>query len=244
MTFEQFGNISLYQADNLDVMRTFEDNSYDLAIVDPNYGINAPNMQMGSHPNRKEKGQYPGVSTAVKVRGRLNSGAGKLKNRILNRSEIDWDNEIPPPEYFKELFRVSKNQIIWGGNYFPLPPTRGIIFWDKLQPWENFSQFELAWTSFDVPAAKIALSNTGGCNKEKKIHPTQKPVKLYAWLLNKYAKKGWRILDTGFGSLSSGVACHNLGFELTAIEKNKIHYNDGRERLIAHQRQLQLFTSP
>lgn len=146
--------ITVTLEDNMELMKRYPDSFFDLAIVDPPYGINAPNMKMGESKGYK--------STASKTKGRLNSGGGKLKNRILNKSNISWDDEIPPPEYFKELFRVSKNQIIWGGNYFDLPPTRGIIFWDKLQPWENFSQFELGWTSFDVPAAKIAITTRGG----------------------------------------------------------------------------------
>src|SRR5690606_14600473 len=110
-------------------MKEFPDNHFDLAVVDPPYGINAPNMKMGSNPNRSKNdghGSGPAISTAVKIKGRLNQGSGKLKNRMLNTSSIDWDNEIPSQEYFDELFRVSKNQIIWGGNYFLdyLPSTR------------------------------------------------------------------------------------------------------------------------
>lgn len=158
--------IQLLNIDCMAYMATCRDKEFDLAVVDPPYGINAPNMQMGHAPNRKEEGQYPGKTTAVKLKAnrlqRLNGGGGKLKNRILNKSKIEWDNEKPSMEYFNELFRISKNQIIWGGNYFPLPPTRGIAVWNKKQPWENFSQCELAWTSFDCPAKLLSLSNTGG----------------------------------------------------------------------------------
>ncbi|WP_198418063.1 DNA methyltransferase [Chryseobacterium nakagawai] len=164
----------------------------------------------------------------------MNQGSGKLKNRVLNQSNCDWDNAIPGEEYFKELFRVSKNQIIWGGNYFDLRPTRGIVFWDKLQPWDNFSQFELAWTSFDKPAAKIALSNTGGSNSAKKIHPTQKPSELYQWLLVKYAKAGDKILDTHLGSGSIALACFDYGFELTACELDECFFNSAIERIKNH----------
>lgn len=161
-------------------MATIPDKFFDLAVVDPPYGINAPAMDMGS-----AKGN---VSTATKLRkGRLNGGAGKLKNRVLNTMSCDWDYNPPGEDYFRELFRVSKNQIIWGGNYFPLPPTRGIICWDKMQPWENFSQVELAWTSFDCPAKLVRISTTGGNNREEKIHPTQKPVALYQWIFKKFA---------------------------------------------------------
>lgn len=152
--------IELLNIDCMEYMATLPDKAFDLAIVDPPYGINAPNMQMGSAPTRKGHGHT--VSTAVKLKGILNSGSGKLKNRMLNKSSFGWDNEKPTDEYFNELFRVSKNQIIWGGNYFDLKPMRGIAVWNKLQPWDNFSQCELAWTSFDVPAKLLSLSNTGG----------------------------------------------------------------------------------
>lgn len=117
--------LNITHEENMDLMGRFPDNFFDIAIVDPPYGINANNMSMGSHPTRaKMNGNGPSMGTAKKVKGRLNTGSGKLKNRLLNTSDIDWDNEIPDQEYFDELFRVSKNQIIWGGNYFPLPPTR------------------------------------------------------------------------------------------------------------------------
>ena len=161
--------INFHNLDCMEFMKDCEDNQYDLAIVDPPYGINAPKMQMGTNINRKGKGQYPGESTASKLRkGRLNQGAGKLKNRALNTMNCEWDTIVPSSEYFKELVRISKNQIIWGGNYFDLPPTRCIICWDKMQPWDNFSQWEMAWTSFDKPASIFRFSNTGGANAETK----------------------------------------------------------------------------
>lgn len=181
----------VYNMDCMEYMRLLPDKTFNLAIVDPPYGIDAAKMNMGSNPTRKGKGQYPGTSTAVKLRkANLSRGPGKLKNCILNQSDLTWDSAPPPPEYFEELFRVSEKQIIWGGNYFNLPPTRGIICWDKMQPWENFSQWEMAWTSFDCPAKIFRMSNTGGLNNERKIHPTQKPVKLYEWLLVKFTRGG------------------------------------------------------
>lgn len=237
---------TLYNMDCMEGMKLIPDKYFSLAIVDPPYGINAPNMSMGSNKNRggRDKNgekQYPGVSTAEKLRkGRLNAGAGKLKNRALNKMPIAWDCEKPTPEYFKELFRVSQNQIIWGGNYFDLPPTRGIVCWDKCQPWENFSQWEMAWTSFDKPAALYRLSNTGGANAEKKIHPTQKPVKLYEWLLSKFATKGDKILDTHVGSASSLVACHNYGFEYVGFEIDKDYFDLGLKRLNKAKAQMSL----
>lgn len=197
--------------DCMEYMKTCKDNQFDLAIVDPPYGINAPSLDMGSKPGYK--------STAAKLRKvRLNSGGGKLSDRSLNTMNCDWDKEVPSPEYFHELFRVSKNQIVWGGNYFDLPPTRGVICWDKLQPWENFSQWEMAWTSFDCTAPIVRISNTGGNNKDKKIHPTQKPVKLYEWLLEKFAVEGDSVLDTHCGSASSAIAAARFGFEFVGCE--------------------------
>ena len=144
MRVEKLGDIELRCQDCMEYMRGLDDGAFDLAIVDPPYGL-------------------PKDST---------HGRGKLKHRILNAGHIqDWD-VAPSKEYFDELFRVSKHQIIWGGNYFDLPPTRGIICWDKCQPWENFSQWEMAWTSFDTPASLFRFDN----RTRDKIHPTQKPV--------------------------------------------------------------------
>lgn len=200
-----------FHIDCLTVLKLLPDKCIDVAIVDPPYGINAPNMAMGTNKSRTKNG-YPAESTADRLRkkGRLNQGAGKLKDRALQNMNCEWDFHPPDKEYFRELFRVSKNQIIWGGNYFSygcaiekdeqtgeetaiplgLPPTRGIVAWDKLQPWDNFSQFELAWTSYDKPAGVFKYSNTGGANKEKKIHPTQKPVALYEYLIRKFGIGG------------------------------------------------------
>jgi site-specific DNA-methyltransferase (adenine-specific) len=185
----QKDNINLYLGDNMDLMLETSSHHYDIAIVDPPYGINAPNMAATKF--QRKKGSK-----------RLNGGSVKLKNRVLNKSDIDWDSSIPDDDYFRELFRVSKNQIIWGGNYFDLRPTRCVVCWDKVQPWENFSQIELAWTSFDTPAQLFRFDNrTGG-----KIHPTQKPVELYAYLLRKYVPKGSKILDTHTGSATIAQA--------------------------------------
>jgi len=234
--------IEITNEDNMILMSRYPDNYFDLAIVDPPYGINATKMQMGSAPNRKEVGEYSGTSVAVKLRkGRLNSGGGHFKGKNLTTMNCDWDNAIPEPEYFQELIRVSKNQIIWGGNYFPLPPTRGIICWDKKQNWDNFSQFELAWTSFDCPAKIIRLLNRGGANDENKIHPTQKPVKLYKWLLEKFAKEGDKILDTHLGSGSIAIACHDYKYELTACELDEKYFNDSVIRIQTHALQQKLF---
>lgn len=176
----------------------------------------------------------PPYGIDINSSGRLGHYGGKGKT---------WDNQIPNINYFKELFKISKNLIIWGGNYFPLPPTRGIILWDKLQPWDNFSQFEFAWSSFDCPAAKIVISNTGGNIKEyeTKIHPTQKPVALYRWLLAKYAKPGDTILDTHLGSGSIVIACLDLGYPLTAFEMDEQYLEPAVKRIENYLKQPKMF---
>lgn len=223
-----------YNMDCMEAMKEFPDGFFDLAIVDPPYGINADTFNNGSGA-KKDKGMKYG--SAVRCRkGRLNRGAGKLKNRLLNNSDCGWDSEPPKDEYFNELMRVSKHQIIWGGNYFNLPPTRGIIVWDKVQPWENFSQVELAWTSYDKPAAIYRQGNTAG----GKIHPTQKPIALYTWLLSKYAKPGMKILDTHVGSASSLIACHRAGLEYWGFEIDPVYYKAAKERLARETAQVNI----
>ena len=229
--------IRLFNQDCMIEMAKMPDKAYQLAIVDPPYGINAPNMNMGSLPNGNAD-HYPSLGTASKNRlQRLNGGGGKLKDRLLNRSKIEWDSSKPSPEYFAELRRVSVNQIIFGGNYFDLGPSRCVICWDKVQPWDNFSQWEMAWTSFDKPAALFRLANfmTG------KIHPTQKPVRLYEWLLKNYAKPGDRILDTHGGSMSIAIACDIMGYDLDLYEIDKDYFEAGKARLERHQQQGKLF---
>lgn len=225
-------------------MREMPDFYYNLAVVDPPYGINAPNMQMGSNPNRNEPGQYPGESVAIKLKkGRLNQGAGKLKDRNIQKMNISWDYSVPSPEYFKELFRISRNQVIFGGNYFDLPPTRGIICWDKQQPWDNFFQFELAWTSFDFPAKMFRFSNRGGANQETKIHPTQKPVELYKFVFNLCGKPGDKIFDSHCGSGSSRIAAYDLGFDFESCEIEEEYFNKEAIRFAEHIAHLNLFES-
>jgi site-specific DNA-methyltransferase (adenine-specific) len=215
------GKVTLHNIDCMELLKATPDKFYDLAIVDPPYGINAPIMS----PTQRNRLQ------------RLNGGGGKLKNRLLNTSAINWDSAIPSQEYFNELARVSKNQIIWGGNYFDLPPTRAVICWDKCQPWPNFSAWEMAWTSFDCVARLFKFDNRTG----DKIHPTQKPVALYEWLLTNYAKQGDKILDTHLGSGSHAIACNNLGFELTACELDKDYFNASVERITQATAQARMF---
>lgn len=144
----------------MELMRSLPDNYFQLAVADPPYGIRDAGGQTG--------------------------GSGKLKGRVFNNGYIDRWDKAPSQEFFDELMRVSESQIIWGGNYFALPPSRCFVCWDKVQPWENFSQVEFAWTSFDSPAQLFRYDNRTG----DKIHPTQKPVALYGWLLQKYGKSG------------------------------------------------------
>ena len=223
-----------YNMDCMEAMRQMPDNAFDLAVVDPPYGIGADNFKNGAGASKDGGKLY---STAVKMKNRLNTGSGKLKNRLLNQSDCNWDSEPPQKEYFNELFRVSKNQIIWGGNYFDLPPTRGIIVWDKVQPWENFSQVELAWTSFDRPAALFKMCNT----MPGKIHPTQKPIALYEWIFKKYAKPEDKILDTHLGSGSSRIAAYNAGLYFIGYEINKLYFNLQEQRFEEHTSQQNLF---
>lgn len=234
--------------DCMELMSRYPDKHFDLAVVDPPYGINAANMTMGSNPNRNSRDsrgeiQYGGVSVAQKLRkGRLNQGAGKLKNRNLNTMNCDWDTLPPTEEYFKELFRVSKDQVIWGGNYFNLGPCRGFLVWNKKQPWENFSQAEFAWTSFDCPAKLFSYSNKGGANNEEKIHPTQKPVALYQWIYSRLLPAGGKVLDTHLGSGSNRVAADMTGnIDFTACELDEQYFKDQEKRWKRYKSQLTLF---
>lgn len=212
--------IELLNIDCMEYMRTMPDKHFDIAIVDPPYGISAPRMNMGAG--------YCNGRTYAGGKGRLSTGSGKLKSRALNTMNSDWDANPPSAEYFDELRRVSKNQIIWGGNYFDLPPTRCVICWDKEQPWENFSQWEMAWTSFDKPAALFKRQN--GIREPGKIHPTQKPVRLYQWLLSRFAEPGMKILDTHLGSASSAIAAHYFGCDFVGCEISAEYFQSGSDR--------------
>ncbi len=228
----------LIYGDCMDYLPQMPDNAFELAIVDPPYGINAPNMPMGH--GAPSRGGNTSVAVELK-KGRLNQGAGKLKDRKLQNLNCDWDRAVPTKEYFSQLFRVSRHQIIWGGNYYDLPPTRGIVVWDKCQPWENFSQVELAWTSYDKPASLYRCSITKAMANEDKIHPTQKPIALYKWLLHNYANGGDKILDTHVGSGSSLIACHQMGFEYLGFEIDEEYYTQAKTRLDNVKSQLSIF---
>lgn len=204
--------IEITNEDNMALMARYPDNYFDLAIVDPPYGIGM--------------------------------GGGKFGNSKKNfKNFAGGDQSIPNKIYFDELKRVSKNYIVWGGNYMTefLPPKPCFIVWDKVQP-ENFSMAmcEIAITSFEYPA-KIYRKRIIGANEGGKIHPTQKPVALYKWLLDKYAKQGDKILDTHLGSGSIAIACHDYGFDLTACELDPEYYEAAMKRLQQHQSQLSIF---
>ena len=209
--------ITITNEDNMQLMARYPDNYFELAIVDPPYGINLANMNMGIGNTKK---------------------ASKAKNRKWKPK--DWDNEIPKDEYFIELQRVSKNQIIWGGNYFDLGICNKFIIWDKEVPAGlSFSDCEYAWTSFS--GANKIFRYSAYLNKNEKFHPTQKPPQLYKWLLDKYAKQGDKILDTHLGSGSIAIACHDYGFELTACELDVEYYEKAIQRIKNHTSQQSLF---
>lgn len=212
MRIEHIGDATLILADCMDVMRDMPDKAYSLAIIDPPYGI------------------------GEKFRG---GKSGKMQfNEVVEKG---WD-AVPKQEYFNELFRVSNNQIIWGGNYFELLPSRCWIIWDKLIS-EDFSlsMAEVAWTSFDeiTKIFRMATPKDG-----TKIHPTQKPVALYKWLLSRYAKPGDTILDTHGGSGSSVIACMDSGHSITWIEKDEDYFNAALKRIEIAYQQPRLFDEP
>ena len=206
--------IKITNEDNMLLMARYPDNYFDLAIVDPPYGI-----------ERFKKGSLRFDSTE------------KAKNGL------EWDIK-PTPEYFKELFRVSKFQIIWGANNFELPTSEYFIIWNKKQTVENFASAEYAWTNVKKPAQifDYSIHKTMADRKEDggKIHPTQKPVALYKWLLDKYAKSNDKILDTHLGSGSIAIACHDYKFELTACELDKEYYDKAMKRINNHLAQQKL----
>jgi site-specific DNA-methyltransferase (adenine-specific) len=199
----------VFNRDCLEAMREMPDKAFDLAIVDPPYGIGVGQMNMGS------------------------------RQTVLPDATKIWDNEIPTADYFTELMRISRNQIIWGGNYFPLPPSRGFAIWDKGASMygRSFAECEFAWTSFDV-SARISKINP---NQPERFHPTQKPVALYKWLLTNYAKPGQSILDTHLGSGSSRIAAYDLGFDFTGYELDKDYFEAQEARFANHIAQPKLF---
>lgn len=217
--------INLYHGDCMEAMKGMKDKQYDLAIVDPPYGIGASNDVRGNT-------QYGNAAAISKSYGKK-----------------DWDGSSPKEEYFNELRRVSKNQIIWGANHFinkqPLDSPCWIV-WDKENGENGYADCELAWTSFKSAVRKVKIRWHGMLqydmkNKEDRVHPTQKPVKLYRWLLKNYAQEGWKILDTHGGSMSIAIACYDMGFDLDLWEIDKDYYGAGVKRFNDHKKQLKLF---
>lgn len=227
-----------YNMDCMEAMREMPDNAFDLAVVDPPYGITVDRQSLG-----QGTGLAPQTNTQAKIiRSRMHGG-GKLKDRAINQFDSSWDSSPPPHEYFEQLFRVSRNQVVWGGNYFDLPPTRGILCWDKEQTFLNFSQWEMAWTSFDFPAKLFRFSNRGfQCpEKDEKIHPTQKPIALYSWIYSFCAKPGDKILDTHLGSGSSRIAAWDAGLDFVGYEIDKEYFEKQEDRFARHTAQMSLF---
>lgn len=191
--------------DNMELMGRAVGGLFKLGITDPPYGID------------------------------INMNMGRKKGKRKSHQEKTWDNAIPEEAYFDELQRVCDNQIIWGGNYFPLPLVKGWIFWDKEVPeGVSFADGELAWTSFDRTLRKVKVPYSGFRGSEGKIHPTQKPVALYKWLLQNYAKQGDTILDTHVGSGSIMIACWELGFDFVGCELDKEYYDAAVKRFKEH----------
>ena len=202
----------VYLCDCMDYMAGLHDNAFDLAIVDPPYGIN------------------------------INMNMGRKRGETKRHKEKRWDNDIPDAIYFKELFRISKNTIIWGGNYFSLPPVQSWIFWDKSVPiGVSFSDGELAWTSFGGALRKADIPYSGFRGSEGKIHPTQKPIALYKWLLKNYATPGDTIFDSHVGSGSIRIACHDMGYDFIGCEIDPGYYEAQEKRYQSYIAQGDLF---
>ena len=208
----------VYNMDCVAGMRQYPDKYFDLAIVDPPYGIGA---------------------------GGTNFKNGTSKNKTIDFRDEDWDKKIPPAEYWKELFRVSENQIVWGGNYMTeyLPPKSCWLFWDKGTGNNSYADGELAWTSFDGAMRKITKSWVGANAKDglERIYPTQKPIYLYDWILNRYAKPNDLILDTHLGSGSSRIAAYRNGFDFVGFELDKDYFESQEKRFKTELMQPRLF---
>ena len=214
--------MNITNEDNMELMARYPDNYFDLAIVDPPYGIGADIKNNGKNSDRHEKTSLAKINTYKKT---------------------NWDNAIPNDDYFIELKRVSKKQIIWGANFFGL--KGGYLYWHKNVTMPTYSTGELAWLSWLNKLDFVNITWHGMLqqdmqNKEIRIHQTQKPVALYKWLLSKYAKQGDKILDTHLGSGSIAIACHDLEYDLTACELDTEYYDAAMKRIKNHKKQLKL----
>lgn len=212
--------IRLFNADCMQALRQMSDNQYDLAIVDPPYGINIVSSMAQSHHS-----------------------SSMYSTSCIDAHRTEWDAAIPDAEYFEQVQRVSRHQVIWGGNYFLdyLGNTRCLLIWDKNNGTNPLADAEIAWTNLDRPVRRFTMHHFES-GYGKKIHPTQKPVRLYEWILDTFAKKTDRILDTHLGSGSIAVACHNTGHSLDAYEIDPVYFAAAQNRLNEHQRQMRLFT--
>jgi len=233
-----------FNIDCMDAMSKMKDNEFDLAIVDPPYGINI--HKKFTHKNE--------INYVKQKNGK------RLAVSVVPRDSAKWDTHPPGKDYFNELFRVSKNQIIWGANNFTefIPKSTGWIIWDKLNETADQSDAELAFSSFNCGVKKFVFAWRGmiqgsiGSGKmaegnkkknEKKIHPTQKPTQLYKWLLKNYAKEGDRILDTHLGSGSSRIAAYDMGFDFVGYEIDKDYFEAEEKRFANHIQQGVIFQS-
>jgi site-specific DNA-methyltransferase (adenine-specific) len=200
--------IQLLNADCISEMKKFPDKYFDLAVVDPPYGIN------------------------------VNPHLGRKKGRKKRFKSVTWDDQIPSEEYFYELFRVSKNQIIWGGNYFPLGPCKHFIFWDKLvAQGMTFADGEFAWTSFNKAPKKFVLRS----HQDNRIHPTQKPIALYEWIFKNYSNPGEKIIDTHLGSGSSAIAAERFELEFFGTEIDPEYFQKTKNRFELSTSQKRIF---
>ena len=239
--------------DCVEAMKEFPDNFFDLAIVDPPYGDGSQTVNV----ERERESRYNRFGGRFDRYKDLSGGGGTANRSITSvhlqrknsrqsdgtwgypkwrsmggevcKKIISWD-VAPKQEYFDELFRISRNQVIWGGNYFSLPPTRCFLIWRKLTISEAFSMAmcEYAWTSFNSNAKWIEIAPQGDTSR---FHPTQKPIKLYTWILENYAKQGDKILDTHVGSASSLIACNRLGYDVWGYEIDEQYYKLAQERI-------------
>ena len=206
------GSLSFFNADNLEIMRGFSDNEFDLAIVDPPYGLE---------------------------RFKANDGGNSKKITTFGDKDKNWNNIKPDAEYWEQLFRVSKNQIVWGGNNFELPTSEYFIVWDKGQMMPSFARCEMAWTNCKIPAKMYAKRS----QDLERIHPTQKPTDLYSWLIINYAKEGFKILDTHLGSGSIAIAIEKanrldkMNLQFVGIEIDKEYYEKALNRIEQYCRQ-------
>jgi len=213
--------INLHHADCMQALRQMSDNQYDFAIVDPPYGINIVSRMAQSQ----------------------SSSSMYTSSSAVYQHDTEWDSAIPSAEYFEQIQRVSRHQVIWGGNYFldHLGAARCMLIWDKKNGTNPLADAELAWTNLDRPVRRFTMHHFES-GYDKKIHPTQKPVRLYEWILETFAKPTDTILDTHLGSGSIALACHNTGHSLDAYEIDAEYHAAAQARLHEHQRQMRLFT--